>query len=229
MSKFEYTHEVLGVPTDAVAVIFNDATHKFGIKRVDNNDIVVSDGYALKRVGVGQYEFEFDDPAYDLTYAISIQVEYPDSVFAYVTDTLVGSTLIDDGGSYTTVEEADLYFSFRLFADIWEDASDLDKQKALVMSTKAIQALAVMDWDTTPQDIKDATCENAYALLDGVNPELEFENLSMVQQAYANIRSTYNRDLSMEHIESGIVSIAAWRLIKPYLDVSRTIKLSRVD
>jgi hypothetical protein len=85
-----------------------------------------------------------------------------------------------------------------------------------------------MDFDETPQDIKDAICENAYALLDGVNPEMEFENLSMVQQGYANVRSTYNRGISMEHIESGIVSITAWRLIKPYLDVSKVIQLSRV-
>lgn len=228
MSKLEYTHEVGGVATDAESVVFGDPTDKFGIKRTDNDAIVVSDGYEMVRVGVGQYEYEFEDPELDLTYDYSINVEYPASSFAYVTGQLDGTTLVDDGGSYVTIAEADLYFSLRLFADPWDDAEDLDKQKALVMSTKAIQVLALMDWDDTPQDIKDATCENAYALLDGVNPEMEFENLSMTQQAYANVRSTYNRNISMEHIESGIVSISAWRLILPYLDVSRTLKISRV-
>jgi hypothetical protein len=228
MSKLEYTHEVGGIPTDAVSVIFDDAGHKYGIKRSDNDAIVVSDGYEMVRVGVGQYEYEFDDPEYDLTYDYSINVEYPASTFNYVAGQLTGSTLATDGGSLVTVEEGDAYFSFRLFADPWDDAEDLDKQKALVMSTKAVEALALMDFDETPQDIKDAICENAYALLDGVNPEMEFENLSMVQQGYANVRSTYNRGISMEHIESGIVSITAWRLIKPYLDVSKVIQLSRV-
>ncbi len=228
MSKLEYTHLDGGVPTDAVAVIFDDITHKYGIKRNDNDAIVISDGPVLVRVGVGQYEYEFDDPELDLTYDWSIQVEYPASTVTLVTGQLTGETLATDGGSLVTVAEADSYFSFRLFIDPWEDADDLDKQKALVMSTKAVEALALMDFDTTPQDIKDAICENAYALLDGVNPEMEYENLSMVQQAYANIRSTYNRDVSMEHIESGIVSITAWRLITPYLDVSKIINLSRV-
>jgi hypothetical protein len=228
MSKLEYTHLDGGVPTDAESVVFGDATDKYGIKRVDNDDIVVSDGYVLVRVGVGQYEYEFEDPELDLTYDYSINVEYPASTFAYVTGQITSQELVDDGGSYVTVAEADAYFALRLFADPWDDAVELDKQKALAMSTKAIQALAIMDWDTLPQDIKDATCENAYALLDGVNPEMEFENLSMTQQAYANVRSTYNRNISMEHIEAGIVSIAAWRLIVPYLDVSKTIQISRV-
>lgn len=228
MSKLEYTHLDGGVPTDAVSVVFDDPTNKFGIKRADNDDIIVSDGYEMVRVGVGLYEYEFEDPELDLTYDYSIKVEYPASTFNYETGQLDSKELVDDGGSYVTVAEGDAYFALRLFADPWDEADDSDKQKALIMSTKAIQALAIMDWDDTPQDIKDATCENAYALLDGVNPEMEFDNLSMTQQAYANVRSTYNRDISMEHIESGIVSIAAWRLIKPYLDVSRTLNLSRV-
>ena len=182
MSKLEYTHEILGVATDAVSVIFGDPTDKFGIKRADNDAIVVSDGYEMVRVGVGQYEYEFEDPELDLTYDYSINVEYPASTFAYVTGQLTGTTLVDDGGSYVTVAEADAYFSLRLFADPWDGADDLDKQKALVMSTKAIQVLALMDWDSTPQDIKDATCENAYALLDGVDPDLEYENLFMTKK-----------------------------------------------
>ncbi len=59
--------------------------------------------------------------------------------------------------------------------------------------------------------------------------EMELENLAMVNQQYGNIRSTYNRDINMEHIEAGIISFTAWRLIKPYLDVSKQFKLSRVS
>ena len=229
MSKITYVHDVGGIPTDAISVVFGDPTNTYGVKRQDNGDVVISDGYPLDHIGDGQYEYEFDDPDYDLVYSYSFRVEYPAATYNYVTGLLVGPTLTIESKTFVLLDDANTYFEDRLFADAWENASDPDKQKALIMSTKAIRALALMDFDETPQDIKDATCENAYALLDGVDPEMEFENLSMVQQAYAKIRSTYNRDISMEHIESGIVSITAWRLIKPYLDVSRTLKFSRVS
>ena len=229
MSKLEYTYKVGDVPTDVVAIHLSDVASNYGIKVTATGEIVVSDGIEMLRTDVGVYEYSFDDPGYDLIYSYSIEIEYPAATIVFETGSLNGLTLIDDAGSNLSLADAETYFSLLLFKDAWEDASNLEKEKALVMSSKAINQLALMDYDSIPQDIKDATCENAFALLDGRDPEMELEGLAMVSQQYGNVRSTYNRDISMEHIEAGIVSSVAWRLIKPYLDVSKQIKLSRVS
>lgn len=86
------------------------------------------------------------------------------------------------------------------------------------------------DADTTvPDDIKIAGYEIAFALIDGVDPDLELENLGVVNQSYAGVRTSYNRDQQpIEHLINGIPSATAWRIIRPYLRDSRQIKLRRV-
>jgi hypothetical protein len=229
MSKLEYTYLVGGVPTDVVSIYLSDTGDDFGLKVKFTDEIIISDGTPMDHVGTGLYSKSFKDPGFDLIYEYSLEVEYPSSSIAFVTGELIGLTLIDDAGSYVSLAEAEDYFSLLLWNSAWEDASELNKEKALIVSSKAIRQLALMTFTTVPQDIKDAVCENAYALLDGKDPEMEFENLTMVNQQYGNIRSTYNRDVSMPHIEAGIVSMTAWRLIEPYLDVSKQLKLSRVS
>ena len=145
---------------------------------------------------------------------------------------------------YITAVEGDTYFSTRLNTDVWDDSSTAEKEAAIFMSTDAIDRLNYLgsktddsqenqfprDDDTVvPQDIKDATAELAQRLLDGVDPELEFENLGMVSQGYANVRSTYDRSRTSEHIAAGIPSITAWRKIRPYLRDPRGLELTRVS
>jgi hypothetical protein len=127
------------------------------------------------------------------------------------------------------VTHADTYFTERLFAQTWENADDLLKNKALIQATKIIERLSIVEYDEAPDDILDACCEIAYALLDGVDPDKEFENLAMESSTYGGVRSTYNRSIQMEHIEAGVPSVVAWRLLKPYIDVSKTVKMSRVS
>lgn len=144
--------------------------------------------------------------------------------------------------SLATIEEATAYMAERLETTPWDDASEGDQQKALNMATRAIDKLAFIgdkyddaqehefprgDDTTIPQDIKDACCELALSLLDGVDPELEFENLGMVSMGYSNVRTTYDRSNPPEHIIAGIPSVTAWRCLKPYLRDPRTIDLSR--
>lgn len=86
------------------------------------------------------------------------------------------------------------------------------------------------DTDTAvPEDIELACYEIAYALLDGVDPELELENLSVSSQGYASARTTYDRGRNpLEHLNAGIPSAFAWSVLKPFLRDSGSIKLSRV-
>jgi hypothetical protein len=146
--------------------------------------------------------------------------------------------------AYATIAEGDTYFSERLNADAWDDASDSDKTKGLAQATKIIDQLNYRgekasstqdnqfprDDDTAvPQDIKDACCEIALALLDGVDPELEADNLRMTSQGYANVRSTYDVVAASEHLLAGVPSITAWRYLKPYLKDANAVDLSRVS
>ena len=82
---------------------------------------------------------------------------------------------------------------------------------------------------TVPTPIIRACYEIAYALLDGVDPDTELENLAVVSQGYAGVRTTYNRiQQPIEHLVAGIASATAWRLLKPFIRDGQAIKTSRV-
>jgi len=145
---------------------------------------------------------------------------------------------------YATIVEAQAYFDGRLNTDPWDDATDANKNKALIMATTLIDRLnyrgekADSDqelqfprgYDTeVPQDIKNACAEVALALLDGVDPEMEFENLRMKSQAYGVVRSTYDTNRTPEHYVAGIPSSLAWRFLKPYLRSPYTVDRHRVS
>ncbi len=146
-------------------------------------------------------------------------------------------------GAYATIVEAQAYFDGRLNTDAWDDAETIDKTKALIMATTLIDRLNFRGSkasssqelqfprgnDTVvPSDIKKASAEITLALLDGVDPELEFDNLRMKSQGYGVIRSTYDSERSPEHTVAGIPSSLAWRFLKPYLRNVQTVDLHRV-
>jgi hypothetical protein len=79
-----------------------------------------------------------------------------------------------------------------------------------------------------PEAIRRACYEIAFSLLDGKDPELELENLSVSSQGYSSVRTTYNRNqVPLEHIINGVPSAEAWRLLRPFLRDGDHIKLSR--
>lgn len=146
--------------------------------------------------------------------------------------------------NYISEADASTYFALKLNVDAWDDASSSDRVKALTMSTSAIDRLNYLgeksdssqvnqfprDEDSTiPTDIEAACAELAYAFLDGVDPELEFENLRMVSQGYSNVRSTYDRSMAARHIVVGIVSVTAWRFLQSYLRDFAAIDMPRVS
>lgn len=79
-----------------------------------------------------------------------------------------------------------------------------------------------------PTDIKTACYEIAFALLDGVDPEAELDDLGVVSQGYSSVRTTYDRTSVPQHHNAGIPSAVAWRFLKPYLQDGRAVKISRV-
>jgi hypothetical protein len=146
---------------------------------------------------------------------------------------------------YGTLVEADTYFSSRLHEKAWTNADTATRQRALVAATRAIDSLNFKgaktdasqdlqfprDGETTvPEDIRVACYEIAYELLSGRNAETEVQLLAVTSQNYSSVRTTYSRDqVPLEHLINGIVSLEAWKLLKPYLRDANDITLSRVS
>lgn len=81
-----------------------------------------------------------------------------------------------------------------------------------------------------PEDIRLAQYELAHSLLDGVDPDLELQNLGIVSQGYESVRTTYARNqVPIEHIVNGVPSAQAWRWLRPYLRDEDAIILARVS
>jgi hypothetical protein len=109
------------------------------------------------------------------------------------------------------------------------DVSEVDP--AAIRAAEAAQELEFPRGSDTevPPVILRASFEIAYALLDGVDPDTELENLAVSSQGYAGVRTTYNRiQQPIEHLVAGVPSATAWRLLKPFIRDGKAVKTSRV-
>jgi hypothetical protein len=152
--------------------------------------------------------------------------------------------------AYDTTINADTYFTARLHVLAWLESNSADKTKALAEASARIDRLrfkgSKVDPDqerafpryygeeadgteTVPTDIKYACYECAYALLDGVDPEMELENLAVSSQGISSVRNTYARGEAPEHFAAGIPSAYAWRFLKPYIARGNIVRLRRVS
>jgi hypothetical protein len=144
---------------------------------------------------------------------------------------------------YASLMEAEYYLTSRMNTDPWDDATGLQKVQSLIEATIIIERLAFSgkktdedqayqfpryDDDDTPQDVKDACTEIAYAILDGVDIEKEQDNLRVEFEAYADVKTAYNKQ-AKPHIQSGVPSRRAWDMLKPYLQPINYVTLSRID
>ena len=129
---------------------------------------------------------------------------------------------------YINLTEANEYFSNRLHADAWAEASDADKEKALAMATKAIdrqplrgrktdtsQAMAFPRYPDTeiPAAVKEACCEEALALLERGNSQrrklqqegVQSFTLGSISETFAPVSGR------------GLLSQEAKELLRPWL------------
>ena len=142
------------------------------------------------------------------------------------------STSGDITQSYATLAEAQTYFNSRLDSDDWDDASESDKTKSLVQATKSIDRLNFLgsktsstqdrqfpryDDSETPQDIKDATCEEAIMLVGGATIALEREASKMRAQTFGAVKTVFDTDMASLHLSAGLVSSVALDILHPYL------------
>lgn len=146
--------------------------------------------------------------------------------------------------NYATIDEAQDYLDGILNTEAWDNAIESKKTKALTMATRAIDNLNFINskydadqeqqWprglsSTIPDAIKFACAEIALSLLDGADPDIELENLRLIDNDYGQLKTKYNPKDKPEWIVAGIPSIRAWRFLKPYLRVNQNVRIKRVN
>ena len=153
--------------------------------------------------------------------------------------------------AYLTVADANAYFTNRLFVGVWNESSTSNRGIALEEATARIDRLRFLGWmvdddqanefpryyswddgadgdEEVPEEIQNATAEVALALLDGADPEFDYENMSVSSSAYSSVRTSRNMQDTPEHTAAGIPSPLAWRYLLPWLSPDRSIRLNRV-
>lgn len=146
------------------------------------------------------------------------------------------ANLIVGTNSYIDVSTAQTYFDNRLFCDIWDNASDDDKAKALIMASKKIDRLPIKGvkanyqqtmefpraletdyrywqymsltidahfygyWYVEPavtDNVKNAVCEEALALLKGVPKRVELQRQGVKSFNINGVSENYGSGKSM--------------------------------
>ena len=145
---------------------------------------------------------------------------------------------------YGTVEAADNYFATMLEGQRWEYTSRLQKVRALSSATKRIDRLNFKGVQTDPAqplqfprgmdtvvpvEVEQACYELALALLSGVDPNTEVDNLSATVQAYGPLRSEFDRSSILPYVRAGIPSLTAWTFLYPFIDPVQGIAIRRVS
>lgn len=130
--------------------------------------------------------------------------------------------------SYVNLTEANEYFSNRLHADAWAEASDADKEKALQQATKAIDRMPLIGRKAVseqtlafprhpeikiPAAVKEACCEEALAILERGNSQRRKLQQEGVQSfTLGNMNETFAVGAG-----KGLLSQEAMELLRPWL------------
>jgi len=148
---------------------------------------------------------------------------------------------------YVTDEEADAYFAARLGSTPWTGAEQATRDIARKMATAHIDSLQLVgrkydpdqdlqfpryirgriaDYDDEaiyPQVVKDATCEEALALLEHYGTSSEYKTITEHQEhGVGEVRVSgtglqYKFDTSKLAQMRGLLSAVALRMMKPYI------------
>lgn len=143
---------------------------------------------------------------------------------------------------FGSVEGADRYWSEQLNGQLWEVTSADIKTKALVTATRAINRLRFAGsksaesqplefprngQETLPEELQQATYEEALELLKGVDPSTEAGNIWVVSRAFGKVRTDYDFRTAPLHVVHGIASHKAWQLLSPLLSPASGVILRR--
>lgn len=86
-----FKSKINGALIDVDGVFLEDAVDDFGVRRVDNLDVVVDSGTEVDRVSLGTYTITFADPEPGISYEYTIKVVYLGTEYFYNRQHLSGS------------------------------------------------------------------------------------------------------------------------------------------
>jgi len=163
-------------------------------------------------------------------------------------------TIMVDENSYISLEDAEDYFEMRLNNSDWNETTDVDKKKALITATKRIDYLNFIGRKsssnqplefprvyshspnyffpedqsivsgTKPQQLLDATCEEALALIKQNNKLEEKLQDGIEKESIGDTSRTYNSDVvKFKQQGRGLVSPEAKSLLRGY--IKSTVRL----
>lgn len=145
--------------------------------------------------------------------------------------------------SYAAITDGNTYFLYHMQSSPWDNATDSQRTKALVHATRLIDSLNYRgskasstqelefpreDDTSVPTTIQEACLEIALALLDGANPELDYDALRIQAERFSQISQSYKDSGVPLHVLAGIPSVAAWKKLLPYLRDPYSIGFMRV-
>jgi len=139
--------------------------------------------------------------------------------------------VIDMDDSYVTLADAEAYMATRLDSRAWDNATESNRQKALITASQSYIRLLNfkddIDLDEPNTDIQHATVIIAKELLDGFNPEAERQTLSVKSQTL-KMSETLDTPAMDSYRQLGLPSFEAWTLLYPYL-IRRKLPISRIS
>jgi hypothetical protein len=143
---------------------------------------------------------------------------------------------------YGTVALADEFFEDRLLTQWWFGSTVRDRERSLIMATRAIDRLNYAgektsddqelqfprgNDSTVPDDILNAAYECALKYICGVDIDDEIRNIGMGGVQIAGGRGSVKPSFVPEHLRAGIPSAEAWIYLRPYLRDPYCFVLSR--
>ena len=173
---------------------------------------------------VAEAQTYFDTRLHETAWSLSSATDQQNSLYA--------ATAIIDRLAYKGVKKA-VNDAFLADTDL---ESNFDSGDAAALATvAAAEASQAMEFprgtDTNiPNAILVACYAIAYSRLDGVDPDLEMENLAIQRHSIGGTTTVYDRSQEApQHIVNGVPSATAWRNLRPYLRDGDHIRIMRVS
>lgn len=241
--RFSHRDGLTNNLVNADNVVLSDSSKIYGLKDTTTNAIILPPNTNIPNIGTGHYEISvstvlFHDYQYVVEWTYGGNVQYTPVITVLATDGEVGVTL------YASVTEVNTILSTMLHTQAWDEASSVDRAKAISISTQAFELLNFSGFKTRcdqplqfprncntviPGQIKRAIALNALALLSGVEPDREVEKIGVLSRGFSSVKTSYSPWRAPIFFLNGIASPSAWNLLQPYLADNQAVKTERVS
>ena len=83
VTTLTFVARINGALVDVDSITLADQTDNYGVRRLDNLDLVVAKDTALTRSSLGNYSYSFTDPEPGLTYEYTVKVVYSNTTYYF--------------------------------------------------------------------------------------------------------------------------------------------------